>query len=112
MKEFQKELTRKIIAFRDERNWAQFHSSKDLAMCLSIEANEVLELFLWKNEDEVDLSKLSHELGDVFYSILLLAEKFDIDIVKAFNNKLEETKKKYPIEKFAGTNKKYNEVNV
>jgi NTP pyrophosphatase (non-canonical NTP hydrolase) len=104
-----KELQQKIIEFRDARNWAQYHNSKDLALCLSIEASELLELFLWKKAEEADPEKLRAELADVFYSVLLLARENNIDLKQALLDKLTVNEKKYPIEKSWGSNKKYTD---
>ena len=96
------ELTKKIIAFRDARDWAQFHKPKDLAISLSLEASEVLEHFQWKSDDEIKEYLKSHkedisdELGDVLNYLLLLAHVTDIDILEAAVNKLEKNEKKYP----------------
>lgn len=103
------QLTKEILKFRDERNWAKFHTGKDLAMCLSIETSEIMELFLWKNEEDINIEKLKDEMGDVFYSLILLAEKHRINLEEALLQKLEKTKSKYPIDKFRDSNKKYNE---
>lgn len=102
-------LTKMALEFRDERNWAQFHSGKDLAMCLSIESSEVQGVLLWKKDDEIDKERLKDEIGDVFYSLLLLANHYSIDIEKAFNDKLRKNIAKYPVEVFKNSNKKYNE---
>ncbi len=102
-------LTKKVLKFRDERNWAQFHTGKDIAMDLSVEAAEVLELFLWKADDAVNNDKLTDELGDVFYALLLLADHFQIDLEVALINKLKKNEQKYPAEKFRDSNRKYNE---
>jgi NTP pyrophosphatase (non-canonical NTP hydrolase) len=104
-----KQLTKKVLKFRDERNWAKFHTGKDIAMCLSIESSEVQELFLWKNDNEINLEKLTDEIGDVFYSLLLLADKYSIDLGEALINKIEKNKMKYPIDEFRDSNKKYTE---
>ncbi|MEO0505082.1 MAG: nucleotide pyrophosphohydrolase [Bacteroidota bacterium] len=109
MDKFQTELTDQILAFQKSRNWGQFHTGKDLAICLSVEANELLELFLWKSEEEVDKVKLSDEIGDVIYSLVLLSHKFNIDIKEAFETKMLKNENKYPINKFFGSNKKYND---
>ncbi len=108
MDKFQTELTKQILVFRKSRNWEQFHTGKDIAICLSVEANELLELFLWKSEGEIDKENLSDEIGDVLYSLLLLSHKFNIDIKEAFKTKMVKNENKYPIEKFLGSNKKYN----
>ncbi len=102
-------LTQKVLKFRDDRNWAQFHTGKDIAMDLSVEAAEVLELFLWKADDAVNTEKLKDELGDVFYALLLLADHFQIDLEAALINKLKKNELKYPAEKFRDSNRKYNE---
>jgi NTP pyrophosphatase (non-canonical NTP hydrolase) len=104
-----KELQEKILKFRDARNWAQYHNSKDLALCLSIEASELLELFLWKDSSQADPHKLRAELADVFYSVLLLAKENDIDLKQALIDKLAENEKKYPVETSWGSNKKYSD---
>ncbi|MDR4989105.1 MAG: nucleotide pyrophosphohydrolase [Bacteroidales bacterium] len=102
-------LTKKVLKFRDDRNWAQFHTGKDIAMDLSVEAAEVLELFLWKADDAVNIKKLTDELGDVFYALLLLADHFQIDLEAALINKLKKNEQKYPVMKFRDSNRKYNE---
>jgi NTP pyrophosphatase (non-canonical NTP hydrolase) len=75
-----KTTIQKLIDFRDKRDWAQFHNSKDLALAISIEASELLELFLWKSSDDVDVSKLKEELADVLSFCFLMAEKNNLDI--------------------------------
>jgi len=109
MDNFQKELTDQILQFRKSRKWEQFHTKKDIAMSLSIETNELLELFLWKNDDEVNTEKLKEEIGDVIYAVILLAHEFKIDVMEAFENKMVQNKLKYPKDKFYGSNKKHNE---
>lgn len=110
--------TRKIIdaliAFRDKRDWAQFHDSKNLALGLSIEASELNELYLWKNSiteiESVDRVKLSEELADVFTFAFLLAEKNQLDVEEIVLDKIQKNGKKYPVEKSRGTSKKYTEL--
>lgn len=109
MKEFQ-QLISKIIAFRDERDWKQFHNSKDLAIALNIETSELLELFLWKGNEEVNKDKLKEELADVLMYAFLLAEKHGLDIQEIIESKIEINNKKYPKDKAKGTAKKYNEL--
>jgi NTP pyrophosphatase (non-canonical NTP hydrolase) len=104
------EIMEKIISFRDERDWKQFHNPKDLAMCLNIEASELLELFLWKQEQEVNTEKLKDELADVLYSAFLLAHHYQIDIKEVIQNKLDKNAAKYPVAKAKGSNKKYNDL--
>ncbi len=105
-----KQLTDAILAFRDERDWAQYHTGKDLAMSLTVEAGELLELFLWKKGDEVDLPALKDELADVFYGALLLAAHYQLDVADIVMAKLEKNKKKYPVEKAKGRSEKYDQL--
>ena len=103
-------IIEKLIAFRDERDWAQFHNPKDLAVALNIEAGELLEAFLWKNADDADIEKVKEELADVIAYALLIAEKYKFDISEIVTAKIEENGKKYPADKARGTAKKYNEL--
>ena len=96
--------------FRDERDWEQFHNPKDLAIALSIESNELLEQFLWKDSTEANRDKLKEELADVFAYALLLAEKLDLDVEKIVLDKIKTNGEKYPVDKSKGTAKKYNEL--
>lgn len=105
-----KELTKKLIAFRDQRDWAQFHNPKDLALALNIEASELLEAFLWKGAEDADTEKVKEELADVIAYALLLADKYNFDVVEIVSNKIKENGKKYPVDKAKGTAKKYNEL--
>jgi NTP pyrophosphatase (non-canonical NTP hydrolase) len=104
------EITQQIIKFRDERDWAQFHDARNLAMCLNVEASELLEVFLWKNPEEAKIEKIEEELADVFYAAFLLAEKYGFDVKEIVTKKLIKNAEKYPIEKALGSNKKYNEL--
>lgn len=111
-----KKLAKKIIAFRDARDWKQFHNPKDLALSLMLEAAEVGEHFQWKNEKETKeyikthKKEIADELADVLYWVLLMSNDMGIDIVKASENKLKETAKKYPISKSKGKHSKYNQL--
>lgn len=111
-----KELTKKVIKFRDARDWKQFHKPKDLAISLSLEAAEVLEHFQWKSEKEAVEYVASHkdeiadELADVFNYLLLAAHEFEIDIADALSRKMDKSEKKYPVEKARGNAKKYTEL--
>jgi len=104
------ELQQRILQFRDARNWAQYHNPKDLAVCLSVEAAELLELFLWKQPADAPKERVCEELADVLYSVLLLAKQYDIDLYQAMLDKLAKNEAKYPIEKSSGSNKKYSEL--
>lgn len=103
-------ITEKLIKFRDDRDWEQFHNSKDLALAISIESAELLELFLWKKNEEFDKDKLKEELADIFAYALLLAEKHDIDIYEILNAKISKNEINYPVDKAKGTAKKYTEL--
>ena len=106
MSEIEK-LTDLLLKFRDERDWKQFHNSKDLALAISIEASELNELFLWKSNEDVDKEKLKEELADVFSFALLLAEKHNLDVSSIIENKVKLNGQKYTVEKSKGTAKKY-----
>ncbi|MFD2744106.1 MULTISPECIES: nucleotide pyrophosphohydrolase [Sphingobacterium] len=99
-----------LISFRDERDWKQFHNSKDLAIALNLESSELLELFLWKGSEDVNLDKLKNELADVFMYAILLAEKHNFDIQEIIESKININREKYPVNKAKGTAKKYNEL--
>lgn len=105
-----KETTAAIIQFRDEREWQQFHNSKDLALALSIEASELNELFLWKKPEDVNEERIQEELADVFMYALLLADKYKFDVNQIILDKLKANAEKYPVEKSRGSAKKYNEL--
>lgn len=100
----------KVVAFRNERDWEKFHNGKDLAICLNCESSELLELFLWKDSDQVNKEKLKEELADVLYSAFLLVEKYELDVDAIITEKLRKNDEKYPVEKSKGSNKKYNEL--
>lgn len=104
------EITNKLLAFRDERNWEQFHNSKDLALAISIEASELNELFLWKDSSEVNLKKLKEELADILSFCFLLAAKHNLNIHELIIEKIRINSEKYPVEKSKNTAKKYNEL--
>ena len=103
-------LIQKILQFRDERDWKQFHNAKDLAIALSLEASELLELFLWKSATEADIDKVKKELADVLIYAFLLADKYQFDIKEIINSKLQENAAKYPVDKAKGKAKKYTEL--
>lgn len=111
------ELTDLVVQFRDERDWARFHTPSHLASALSIESAEVQELFLWMSEDEISAwiedkghAALKAELADVLIFLLLLSHEFDISLGKAVREKLEENAKKYPVELARGNARKYTEL--
>jgi NTP pyrophosphatase (non-canonical NTP hydrolase) len=103
-------ITAAIKKFRDERDWAKFHDAKNLAICLNVEAAELLEVFLWKSNEEIDKARLAEELADVFYSAFLLADGFDLDVGRIVRAKLKKNAAKYPVKKARGSKKKYDEL--
>jgi len=104
------EIRKKLLAFRDDRDWAQFHNPKDLALAINIEAGELLELFLWKDADQANPERVKEELADIFSFAFLMADKYDLDIKEIIFDKIKSNNKKYPVEKAKGTAKKYNEL--
>jgi NTP pyrophosphatase (non-canonical NTP hydrolase) len=111
-----KKLTAKILKFRKDRDWEQFHTPKDLAISLSLEASEVLEHFQWKNPKEIEKyieenkEEIGDELADVFNYLLLMAHDFKIDLAKASEDKIKKNALKYPAEKAKGRHTKYNKL--
>lgn len=103
-------LTQKLLEFRDARDWEQFHNPKDLALAISVEAGELLELFLWKKPEDADKEKVKEELADILSFALLLANKYDLDITQIITDKILINDTKYPVEKAKGTAKKYTEL--
>ena len=110
------ELTARIVAFRDARDWKQFHNPKDIALSLVLEAAEVMEHFQWKNAEEMQdhLEKhgaaVGEELADVLYWILLMGNDFNINVLEALENKIAKNESKYPVEKAKGVHTKYTEL--
>ena len=99
-----------LLKFRDERDWKQFHTAKDLALALNIEAGELLEAFLWKSSEQAERDKVKEELADVFTFAFLLAEKYDFDVKQIVLEKMEKNALKYPVEKSRGSAKKYTDL--
>ena len=112
------ELKERIKKFCEERDWDQFHNAKELAIALSIEASELLEIFRWKNEKEVEelfknpekKEHIREEMADILYFLVRLAQRYDLDLSEALENKMEKNEKRYSVDKFKGSNKKYNEL--
>lgn len=108
-------LKRRLREFARERDWEQYHSPKNLAMALSVEVAEIVELFQWLTEEEsgnLSLDKrgeLEEEIGDVLIYLVRLADGFDIDPLHAAMKKLEKNAKKYPVQKVKGKSLKYTE---
>lgn len=110
------ELTRLVVAFRDERDWAQFHSLRNLIVSLNLEAGELLELTQWKSDEEIaalptnlhDREALEDECADVLLYLLLIAERAGLDLDAAARAKLVKNAAKYPVEQFRGSRRKYD----
>lgn len=111
-----KDLTKRIIAFRDARDWKQFHNPKDVALSLVLEAGEVMEHFQWKNKDEMEKYvkenkvAIGEELADVLYWLLLMSNDLNIDLLDALEKKIRINEGKYPVEKAKGKHTKYNKL--
>jgi len=110
------DLLARILAFREERDWARFHTPKDVALSLVLEAGEVLEWMQWRGGDELaahleaNREGVGEELADVLYWTLLLAHDLDIDLADAFRRKMARNAEKYPVEKARGRHAKYTEL--
>lgn len=109
------ELRARINQFVKERDWDQFHSPKNLAMAIIVEAAELVEHFQWdtleesRQLDDEKLEQVGQELADTFVYLLRIAEVTGIDLIEAANRKIDLNGKKYPVEKVKGSNKKYTE---
>ena len=109
-------ILKRLIEFRKERDWEQFHKPKDLALSLVLEASEVLEHFQWKSTKEIEKyvktnkDDIAEELADVFNWVILMANDLDIDLIEASNKKIDKNAKKYPVEKAKGKADKYDRL--
>ena len=112
------DLVKAVLAFRDERDWKQFHNPKDLAISITLEAAELLEHFQWKNPGEVEAflareenrKRLGEEMADVLILLISLADAAGLDLLDAARAKLEQNAKKYPVDRARGTARKYDEL--
>lgn len=108
-------LQREVLRFRDARAWKQFHTPKDMAISLALEAAELLELTQWRNGSDLDAhlaerrDAVAHELSDVLYWVLLMAHDLDVDLGKAFAEKMRSNEQKYPVDKARNSHRKYTE---
>lgn len=105
-----KTIIEKIREFNRERDWEQFHNPKDLAIALNIETSELLELFLWKRDQDVNIEKIKEELADIFTFALNLSDKFNLDVFEIIMEKMRKNTEKYPVEKSKGSSKKYSDL--
>ncbi len=103
-----KEITDRIIKFRDDRDWKQFQSLENLAKSISIESAELLENFQWDNN--YDIEHVKEELADVLIYSYLMAITMDVDIKEIMLKKIEKNEEKYPVEKCKGKSTKYNKL--
>lgn len=109
------QLTAKIKKFVHDREWESSQKPKDLALSLTLEAAEVLEHFQWKSDTDIEhhlktkKDELADELVDTLWYLLALADRIDVDLVKAFERKLKINQEHYPIDKARGNNKKYTD---
>ena len=102
-------LTQSLLAFRDARDWEQFHNPKDLAVAISVESGELLEQFLWKQPNEANREKVKEEIADIMAYSLLLAHHYSFDATEIIREKIAKNELKYPVDKSKGNAKKYNE---
>ncbi len=111
-----KKISEKLRHFVHERDWAQFHSPKNLAMALSVEVSEILEELQWLTEEQSrnlpaeKVEKIRHEIADVCIYLIMLADKYDIDLIDAVTDKIRINEINYPVEKAKGNAKKYTEL--
>lgn len=102
-----------VLKFRDDRNWKQFHNPKDLAISISLEAAELLEIFQWSAEDvrcEEKMDKIKEELADVVNYCILMADACGLDLDEIVREKVKKNGEKYPVEKAYGSKEKYTEL--
>jgi NTP pyrophosphatase (non-canonical NTP hydrolase) len=111
-----KSLIQAVLTHRDQRDWAQFHTPKELAISLCVESAELLSLMQWKTGDQLTQTVaakrqfIQDELADVLHSLLLLSSELDIPLGQALLDKLAKDALKYPVEKSKGKNLKYDEL--
>jgi len=107
------DVIKKILKFRDDRDWKQFHNGKDLAISLNLEASELLELFQWSGTDltaSEKIEQMKEELADIVMYAILFADRYDIDLNEALEKKLEQNNIKYPVKDAKGKKDKYTEL--
>ena len=107
------ETIERVVRFRDERNWRQFHTPKDLALSMTLEASELLEVYQWSGTDlecRDKLPKVREELVDVLSYCILMADVYGLDLDEIMNEKIDKNEAKYPVEKARGRADKYTEL--
>ena len=103
------DIKSKVLNFRNERNWKQFHTPENLAKSISIEAAELLENFQWNSKD-YDIENIKDELADIMTYVILFADHFDFDLEQIVLDKLKKNEEKYPVSKAYGKSTKYNKL--
>lgn len=110
------ELKKEMIKFRDERDWKKYHNPKDLAISIVLEAGELLEIFQWVSEKELEdvvkarKKEIENEMADIFLYLLSLCDVLDVDLKEVTLKKLEENRRKYPVDRVKGRAVKYNDL--
>ncbi len=107
------ETIRRVLKFRDDRDWRQFHTPKDLALSMTLEAGELLEVYQWSGTDlecREKLPKVREELADVLSYCILMADVYGLDLDEIMNEKIDKNEAKYPVEKARGRADKYTEL--
>ncbi len=111
-----KDLTREICAFRDERDWRQFHAPKELAVAIAAEAGELLQHFVWQSPEQSQArareraAQIGDEIADVSMLLFELAHTLELDVAELVRAKLARNAVRYPVDKARGSNRKYNEL--
>jgi len=113
-------LKERIRRFCEDREWDSYHNAKDLAIGISSEASELLEIFRFKSEKEVEemfesgrkKKEIGEEIADILFFSLRLAQKYDLDVAEQLERVVEKNEKRYPVEKARGSNKKYGELEL
>ena len=112
------ELVEAVLAFRDERDWRQFHNPKDLAISISLEAAELLEHFQWKTAAEVEVAvqsgterkAIGQEMADILILLISMSDAVGVDLIAAAKQKLIENGRKYPVDRAKGNARKYDDL--
>lgn len=110
------ELSAEIRAFRDARDWRQFHNPKEMAVAIAAEAGELLQHFVWQTPEQTAgraverRAELTDEMADIGILLLELADNLEVDLAAAIRAKLARNESRYPVGKARGNNKKYNEL--
>lgn len=112
------QIKKELENFSKERDWKKYHTPKDLAISISIESGELLESFQWLKDEEITqvlndpkkFHRIKSELADVFAYAFTLSNRLDIDVSEAIFNKINENKRKYPVDKIKGNYRKYSEI--